>query len=402
MKSMKMIGIGDNGADGLLPQYKQWIEESEVLVGGERHLAFFPDYPGEKVVLKGGLSKLTDYLIEETRSVVILASGDPLFYGIGGVLAKKVPLEIYPYASSIQLAFSRMQESRQDAYITSLHGRSIKGFVQKIDGYKKVAILTDEQNTPNAIATYLKHYGLTEYEAFVAENLEGANERCGFYSLDEMERQAFSPLNVVILRHITAPPVYPIGMEDELFSQRKPDKGLITKKEIRVLSLQAMQLTKDSIVWDIGTCTGSVAIEAGKIAREGAVYAIEKNEADLENCLVNQKRFRVDITTKHGKAPDGLEDFPDPDAIFIGGSGGEMEKLLTVCINRLKENGRFVMNVATIENLYKAVECLKALGCNVNILQAQLARSKPILDMTRFEPLNPIFIITATKKGTEK
>lgn len=402
MKSMKMIGIGDNGADGLLPQYKQWIEESEVLVGGERHLAFFSDYPGEKVVLKGGLSKIADYLIEETRSVVILASGDPLFYGIGGVLAKKVPLEIYPYASSIQLAFSRMQESWPDAYITSLHGRSIKGFAQRIDGYKKVAILTDEQNTPNAIAAYLKHYGLTEYEAFVAENLEGANERCGFYSLDEMERQAFSPLNVVILRHITAPPVYSVGIEDELFSQRKPDKGLITKKEIRVLSLHAMQLKKDSVVWDIGTCTGSIAIEAGKIAREGAVYAIEKNEADLENCLANQKRFRVDITTKHGKAPDGLEEFPDPDAIFIGGSGGEMEKLLTTCINRLKENGRFVMNVATIENLYKAVECLKALGCNVNILQAQLARSKPILDMTRFEPLNPIFIITATKKGTEE
>lgn len=402
MKSMKMIGIGDNGADGLLPQYIHWIEESEVLIGGERHLAFFPHYKGEKIVLKGGLAKIADYLIEETRSVVILASGDPLFYGIGGVLAKKVPLEIYPYASSVQLAFSRMQESWQDAYITSLHGRSIKGFAQKIDGCKKVAILTDEHNTPNEIAKYLKHFGMTEYEAFVAENLEGENERCSFYSLDEMEQQSFSPLNVVILRQTAKPAAYPIGMEDELFSQRKPDKGLITKKEIRVLSLQAMQLTKHSIIWDIGTCTGSVAIEAGKIAREGAVYAIEKNEADLENCLINQQRFRVDITTKHGKAPDGLEEFPDPDAIFIGGSGGEMDKLLTVCIERLKEEGRFVMNVATIENLYKAVECLKGLGCQVDILQAQLARSKPILDMTRFVPLNPIFIITATKKGIEK
>lgn len=402
MKSMKMIGIGDNGANGLLPQYIRWIEESEVLVGGERHLAFFPHYKGEKVILKGGLSKIADYLIEETRSVVILASGDPLFYGIGGLLAKKVPLEIYPYASSVQLAFSRMQESWQDAYITSLHGRSIKGFAQKIDGYKKVAVLTDEHNTPNEIAKYLKHFGMNEYEAFVAENLEGVNERCGFYSLDEMEQQIFSPLNVVILRQITQPPIFPIGIEDELFSQRKPDKGLITKKEIRMLSLQAMQLTKHSIVWDVGTCTGSVAIEAGKIAREGAVYAIEKNAPDLENCLANQQRFRVDMTTKHGKAPEGLEEFPDPDAIFIGGSGGEMEQLLTVCIQRLKDNGRFVMNVATIENLYKAVECLKALGCEVNILQAQLARSKPILDMTRFEPLNPIFIITATKKGTDE
>ncbi|MFF5995689.1 precorrin-6y C5,15-methyltransferase (decarboxylating) subunit CbiE [Lysinibacillus sp. KU-BSD001] len=396
---MKMIGIGDNGIEGLLPQYRQWIEESEVLVGGERHLDFFPQYNGEKIILKGGLTKIASYLIEETRSVVILASGDPLFYGIGGVLAKKLPLEIYPYTSSIQLAFSRMQESWQDAYITSLHGRSIKGFAQKIDGYKKVAILTDEHNTPSSIASYLKHYNLTEYEAFVAENLEGINERCGFYSLDEMEQQTFSPLNVVILRQIAQPPQYALGIEDALFIQRKPDKGLITKKEIRVLSLQAMQLTKDSVVWDIGTCTGSVAIEAAKIAREGAVYAIEKNEADLENCFANQQRFRVDVTAKLGKAPSGLDEFPDPDAIFIGGNGGEMEQLLTLCIQRLKEGGHFVMNVATIENLYKAVECLKSLDCEVSILQAQLARSKPILDMTRFEPLNPIFIITATKKG---
>lgn len=393
-----MIGIGDNGAAGLLPQYIEWINECDVLVGGERHLQFFPSFEKEKKVIKGGLSALVTDLQEETRNVVILVSGDPLFYGLGSILSKKIPLEIYPYTSSIQLAFSMMQESWQDAYIVSLHGRSIKGFAQKIDGRKKVAILTDDTNSPQAIATYLKRFNMTEYDAFVAENLQGENERCRFLSLDDMEKSSFSPLNVVILKQHMAVERASLGISDDAFHQRKPDKGLITKKEIRTLCLQELELKEASVVWDIGTCTGSVAIEAAKIAREGAVYAIEKNEGDLENCLKNQLRHRADFIAILGKAPDRLEEFPAPNAIFIGGNGGNMARLLQTCITRLQPNGRLVMNIATIENLAEAMQHLKVLGCEVSILQAQLSRSKPILHLTRFEPLNPIYIVTA-KKG---
>ncbi|WP_404333189.1 precorrin-6y C5,15-methyltransferase (decarboxylating) subunit CbiE [Mesobacillus maritimus] len=398
---MKMIGIGDNGAEGLLPQYVEWIHECDALVGGERHLQFFPNFNREKKVIKGGLAALTAELQQESRNVVILVSGDPLFYGLGGVLAKKLPLEIYPYTSSVQLAFSKMQESWQDAYIVSLHGRSIKGLAQRIDGRKKIAILTDETNSPQTIATYLKRFGMIEYEAFVAENLQGDNERCRSFTLDEMEQTSFYPLNVVILKQRKVVERASLGIPDDAFVQRKPDKGLITKKEIRVLSLQELELKETSIVWDIGTCTGSVAIEAAKIAREGAVFAIEKNEGDLENCLENQLKHRTDFTAVLGKAPDRLHEFPNPDAIFIGGNGGNMEHLLQTCISRLQPNGRLVMNIATIENLAEALQHLKAFGCDVSILQAQMSRSKPILHLTRFEPLNPIYIVTA-KKGKEE
>lgn len=395
-----MIGIGDNGAASLLPQYVEWIDQCEVLVGGERHLEFFPNFAGEKKVIKGGLTKLVEELQQETRNVVVLVSGDPLFYGLGGVLAKKLPLEIYPYASSVQLAFTKMQESWQDAYLCSLHGRSIKGFAQKIDGRKKVAILTDETNSPNAIARYLKEFGMNEYTAFVAENLQGAEERCRHLTLDEMEQATFSPLNVVILKQQYPVERASIGIDDDKFIQRKPDKGLITKKEIRTLCLQALQLKETSIAWDIGTCTGSVAIEMTKIAREGEVYAIEKNEADLENCLQNQRLHRTEFTAVLGKAPERLAQFPDPNAIFIGGNGGNMEQLLTICVKRLKPNGRIVMNIATIENLAQAMQYFKMLNCDVSVLQAQISKSKPILNLTRFEPLNPIFIVTA-QKGNE-
>lgn len=397
-QSMKLIGIGDNGQESLLPQYAQWIEASEVLVGGERVLSFFPNYQGEKVVVKGGLKALVERLQEETRPTVVLASGDPLYYGIGGYLSSKINMEVYPYVSSVQLAFSKMGESWQDAYVTSVHGRSMKGLAQRIDGKAKVALLTDAENSPNRLAEYLLSFGMTEYRAFVAENLQGENEKTGWYELQDMVNYEFSPLNVVILKKVADGPSWSLGIDDEEFSQRKPDKGLITKKEIRVLSLYALNLKKDSIVWDVGTCTGSMAIEAARLAPEGQVFAVEKNEPDLENCLQNQRKFRTDLTAIHGKAPQGLETFPDPDAIFIGGTGGEMVELIQTCCQRLKEGGRIVLNAATIENLYRANEAFAQAGFQTSIMHAQISRSKPILGMNRFVPLNPIYIITAQRK----
>ncbi|PZE20450.1 precorrin-6y C5,15-methyltransferase (decarboxylating) subunit CbiE [Paenibacillus xerothermodurans] len=399
----KIIGIGDNGRDSLPSTYIEWIEQSDVLVGGERQLQYFPDYSGRKIVIKGSLTDIVSELKQETeqgRRIVILASGDPLFFGIGGYLSSKIQVDIYPGLSSVQLAFARTGDSWQDAEVVSLHGRSIKGLAQRIDGARKVALLTDGNNNPPVIARYLLSFGMTEYRAFVAENLDGEGERTGWFELQELADMAvdyFSSLNVVILKRKAdaAVPQYSLGINDELFAQRKPDKGLITKKEVRVVSLAQLSLQPNSVVWDIGTCTGSVAIEAARIARQGEVYAIEKNEADLQNCLENMHRFRADITAVQGRAPEGLAAFPDPNAIFIGGSGGEMKELLHVCCTRLQPGGRIVLNAATIENLYEANRTIAEEGFATNITLAQISRSKPILDMTRFEGLNPVYIITA-------
>ncbi|MGF6950285.1 precorrin-6Y C5,15-methyltransferase (decarboxylating) [Neobacillus sp. B4I6] len=401
MASIKMIGIGDEGKVSLLPMYEKWIYESELLIGGKRQLSFFPEFAGEKMAIEGGLSSLVEQLQSETRNVVILASGDPLFYGIGSYLSSKIDLDIYPYLSSIQLAFARMKERWQDAYFTSVHGRSIKGLAQRVDGKKTVAILTDTENSPNKIAQYLLSFGMTEYETFVGENLGSDKERCRWFTLAEMKDEEFSPLNVVILKKKGESPHWPIGIDDAEFFQRKPDKGLITKKEIRTLSISALRLMDDSTVWDIGTCTGSVAIEAAKIAREGQVFAIEKNEGDLENCKQNLAKFRVDATLLHGKAPEGLDTFPDPDAVFIGGTAGGMEDILDICCSRLKACGRIVLNAVTIENLSEAMLAFKERGYETNITLAQISRSKPILNLTRFDALNPIYIIEAWRKEGE-
>lgn len=398
MKPIKMIGIGDDGKNSLLPIYEEWIYESELLVGGNRQLAYFPDYQGETLPIEGGLSSLVERLQTETKKVVILASGDPLFFGIGSYLSSKLDLKIYPYLSSIQLAFAKMGERWQDAHLESVHGRTMKGLAQRIDGKSKVAILTDAENSPNKIAEYLLSFGMTEYEVFIGENLGGEDERVGWYQLQDVKEEEFSPLNVVILKKMNMGPSWSIGIDDQEFIQRKPDKGLITKKEVRVLSVSSLQLKIDSIVWDIGTCTGSVAIEAGRIAREGQIFAIEKNEADLENCKQNLAKFRVDATVVHGKAPDQLDQFPSPDAVFIGGTAGGMEDILRICCERLNQNGRIVLNAVTIENLAEAMAAFKKNGFTTDVTLAQISRSKPILHLTRFDALNPIYIITAKRE----
>jgi precorrin-6Y C5,15-methyltransferase (decarboxylating) len=401
MEPIKVIGIGEDGQSSFLPLYHKWIAESDILVGGERVLDFFPEYQGEKWIIKNGLSTLVEKMKESGKSIVVLASGDPLFYGIGSYLCKKLTVEIYPALSSVQLAFSRIQDSWQDCTFLSVHGRNMKGLAQKVDGKDKVCLLTDEENSPNAIARYLLDFGITEYEAIVAERVGGPEEQIRFFTLEEMSGEEFDPLNLVILRRVAPTPFWPLGIGDDEFSHRSPDKALITKKEIRVLSLASLKLKEDSTVWDIGTCTGSIAIEAARIARQGQVFAIEKNLPDLDNCQRNMKKFRTDFTLTHGKAPEGLDSFADPDAVFIGGTNGGMEQILEIACRRLKKGGRIVLNAVTIESLYEAVQNFKKNGFATQMTLAQISRSKPILHMNRFEGLNPVYIIEAYREEEE-
>ncbi len=403
-KRIKVIGIGDDGQNGLFPRYLEWIEAADVLVGGKRQLAFFPGHPGRRILIRGGLKPVLEQLerLSGKKKIVVLASGDPLFYGIASLLVRKLGLErveVHPHLSSIQLAFARMGESWQHARIESLHARPIKGLAQRIDGQEKVALLTDETHSPSVIARYLLQFGMTEYEAFVAEDLGSPDERCNWWKLDELADAQFSPLNVVILKRKKEAqvPYWSLGIEDGEFFQRKPEKGLITKREVRLFSLSELLLRKDSVVWDIGAGSGSVSVEATRLAPFGDVFAVEKNEADLVNIEANRKKFRADFTIIHGKAPDGLDSLPDPDAVFIGGSGGELRQILQVCCSRLKSGGRIVINAVAVETLAKAQETLKEEGFSVRIALLQTARSRPVLELTRFAGFNPVTVITGEK-----
>ena len=186
-----------------------------------------------------------------------------------------------------------------------------------------------------------------------------------------------------------------LGIPDEEFYQRRPERGLLTKSEVRVIALSKLRLRPDSVVWDIGGGAGSVTIEAALLTPKGAVYVVERNDEDCENIRENIKKFGTgNVTLLQGNAPEGLDAWPNPDAVFVGGSGGRMGEIVAESCRRLQPEGRIVVDVATIENLSEAHEQVKAQGFETELTLVSVARSKKIVGLTRFDALNPVFIIT--------
>lgn len=234
-------------------------------------------------------------------------------------------------------------------------------------------------------------------------------------SLDETAARRFPEPNILVIeRRPSAIDAWPsadsalqpfpgsaplFGFDDLDYVQRTPEKGLITKLEARAVSLAKLALRADSRVWDIGAGSGSVGLEASRIARHGHVWAIEKNAGDAANARANARRLRAsNYSLYEGKAPAGLDAWPDPDAVFIGGSGGELGELIALVLRRLRPGGRLVMNFVTLENLATATSALAASGAAWDVTMLSAARSQPILDMHRLAAQNPVWIVTARKE----
>lgn len=193
-------------------------------------------------------------------------------------------------------------------------------------------------------------------------------------------------------------PLWTLGIADDEFHQRKPLRGLITKMEVRVVALARLGLRDDSIVWDVGAGSGTVSIEAALLAPRGRVFAIEKDPEDCDNIRLNVAKFAAaNVEVLEALAPDCFAALPDPDAVFVGGSAGRMGAILEQALARLRPSGRVVVDAATIENLAEAVSCLKRLGVAPDVTLLSAARSKDIVGLTRFEALNPVFIVAARR-----
>lgn len=403
-----VIGIGDDGAQGLSPELRSLVEKATVLVGGERHLGFFPDISCRKVPVKGSTTQVLEHLAKEGEGerIVVLASGDPLFYGIAKlVIARfgKDHVVVHPHVSSMQLAFAAVRESWEDAILVSCHAKPVENLLEAARDARKLGVFTDEENTPSHLASALLGAGLGGFRAYVCENLGGKDERVFSARLSELVGKSYAPLNVLILvreedASVPTPQGYPLGIPEEYFEQKRPRRGLITKWEIRVISLARLEIVRDTVAWDIGAGSGSVAVECARLAPEGQVFAVEKDADDASIVARNAERFHLpNLKVIHGKAPDALRDLPDPDAVFVGGSGGELAALVTEAIRRLKPGGRFVANMTTLENLQEVLKVLRSLGQKPQVSQVNLARSKPILELTGFEAQNPVSVVYLRK-----
>lgn len=407
-----IVGIGHDGLTGLSPEALGHVEAAHVLAGGRRHLDFLPDWRGEKIVLGNDVAAFIAFIRESYRrkKTVVLASGDPLFYGIGAALLENIPSEdliFIPHVSSVQLAFARIKQTWHDARIISLHGRPADALIAAIRaGEPKIAVLTDARHHPAAIADMLRRIDAANaYELWVCENLGGFGERITRHSPVDLHDTAFSPLNVVVLLRTRPVPFegaceLPLfGIPESALSHQAGSRGIITRREVRLLALCYLELRPGEVMWDVGAGSGSVSLEAARLSAPLRFFVIERDASACERLVANIANFGVSqIQVVAAEAPAGLVELPDPDAVFIGGSGGKLVEILDTVAARLRAGGRVVVNCITLETLSRGWERLGELGLEPEATSVQLAHSRPLGRLHNMQPDNPITILRGRKQ----
>ena len=410
-----IIGIGDDGLDGVVAPARQRVEQAQLLVGAENTLAKLPALSAERLIVGSDLDEAVERIARAGgKRIVVLASGDPLFYGVARYLCDKLGkdrFEVVPHVSSMQLAFARVKESWEEAFLTNLANRPLDQAIEKIRGATKVGLFTSDACPPRAVAKALLDRRIDYFSAYVCENLGSPDERVTQGDLAEIATQDFSPLNVLILIRRPDVPDRPseslgrrlFGNPDDAFLQSKPKHGLLTPAEVRSIALAEMDLNVSSLVWDIGAGSGSVAIEAAQIASLGTVYAIEMEAEDHALIIANAEQFAVtNLVPVLGRAPDAWHDLPDPDCIFVGGSGREISHLIELAYQRLKPLGRLIASVGSIESVSAVHQTLQSLAKDVNVWMINIARGTHQLERVRFEALNPTFLLGVVKPAGGK
>lgn len=395
MKRINVIGVFPGKP--LCHEAVECLNDSDIIFSGHRNREFF-EATNKLIVDIGEFKKFRidmENAYKSGKKITVVATGDPLFYGIGKYISENYPgneIEIIPEVSSMQVALSRIAMDSSAIYTVSLHGRNIQGLAQKIRNKYKIVIFTDTVNTPSTIADYMIRFGLTSYRAHVFENMGYSNEKSGSYSIEELKGREFDPLNIMIL---TAESEYKISMPDDgEFTKRN---GNITKKEVRDISLSDLDIDKNTILWDIGSGSGSLAIAASFTDTEGEIYAIEKDAELCKNIQSNMEMSGCDIKIINGIAPEILHQLPDPDAIFIGGSSGQIREIMDYSYKRLKIDGRMVINLTTIENFQRAMDYIKSMKLKADISQINISKLTPVSKYTRFVPMDQIYIIRVVK-----
>ncbi|MBI5563190.1 MAG: precorrin-6y C5,15-methyltransferase (decarboxylating) subunit CbiE [Deltaproteobacteria bacterium] len=402
-----IIGIGVTGRASLTGRPLDIIRNARLLVGGARHLAEFNDIEAKKTPIGKDLEGVATGIAACAKKggVAVLATGDPTLYGIAGFLTKrfgKERVEIIPNVSVVQEAFARIKESANGVFVTSGHGhRGLSSVISDVMRHDKTAIFTDAENSPSVIAKALLEAKAGGFDAYVCEAIGSAEERITKGTLESVSRKKrFNPLNTMIL--IRTSPAESggqrrIGIPDAGFRHRP---GMITKEELRVIVLAKMDVRTESMVWDIGSCSGSVAIESARLAVNGRVWAVEKDARRCADIRANRKRFGAsNLEVIRGVAPGCLRaDMLEPDAVFVGGGGAGITGILRDVSGRLKRGGRLVASAVTIETAHGVTAFLKDEGYEArDAALVSLAKARDAGVLSILAAHNPIFIISGVK-----
>ncbi len=389
---LAIIGLGEDGLDGLTPAARRLLFSAELVVGGKRHLALIGDTPAEKLAWP---SPLTDafpaILARRGRPVAVLASGDPFSYGVGSLLARHVPPNEYvtlPAPSAFSMAAARVGWAVQDCALVTLHGRAFEKIVPHLQPGRRILVLSWDGTTPARLADHLVANGMGRSKLIVLEAMGGARERVVSSLAKDFARSDLDPLNTVAIEVVADANarILPLaaGIPDSFFE----NDGQITKREIRATTLSKLAPRHGELLWDIGAGTGSISIEWMLASPGNRAIAIEPRPDRLARVARNAALFGVpDLVTIEGSAPAALEGLPTPNAVFLGGGGVDAD-LVAHLAARLAPGGRLVANAVTIETQADVIARFTAMGGD--LVQISVARASPVGRFHGFRPAMPI------------
>ena len=379
MKSwLHIVGIGEDGLEGLAPATRAVVQSAEVIVGGERHHQLSGDVSGERVKWPSPFDALIEKLRAlRGRTVVVLATGDPLWFSIGARIGRAIePVEItyYPQLSAFQLAAARMGWSMADVETLTVHGRPVEQMIAFIQPEQRLLILTTGDQTPGEIANFLTARGFGQSKLTVLAAMGGDNEQI-FNGHAETWDHEVPSFNTLAVECIATPdalllPRVP-GLPDDFFEH----DGTMTKREVRALTIAKLMPMRGALLWDIGAGCGSVAVEWMRAARDAQAIGIEPR-AD-RRLMASKNALSLgtpQLQLVDGLAPLALIELPPPDAVFVG--GGLTNEVFDAAWAALKPLGRFVANAVTLESEKILMELLEKHGGELSRLA--VSRAEPV------------------------
>lgn len=396
---LAIVGLGEDGLAGLSPAARSLVDNAELLVGGDRHLAMVPPDGRERLTWTSPLMTLVEQ-IERRRGqrICVLATGDPMAYGIGVTLAKRVPrgeMTILPAPSAFSLAAARLGWSLSDSDVLTLHGRPLALLQAYLQPGAKLLILSENGKTPGRVAELLCERGYGDSGLTVLEHMGGPREELIEGTAATWGKRETADLNTIAVACIAGAgarllPRVP-GLPDAAFLH----DGQMTKREVRAATLAALAPVPGQRLWDVGAGCGSIAVEWMRAAARAAAVAVERNKDRASMIAANAAALgtpKLEIVA--GEAPAALEGLAPPDAVFIGG-GATTEGLFEACWSALQPGGRLVANAVTLEGEQVFVAWRGRIGGD--LVRIAVSRAEPVGPFTGWRPLMPVTQFQAQK-----
>lgn len=396
---LTIIGIGDDGLEGLSEKARRLLRSAVLIVAPDRVIRK-DDFPEADVRLwSEGFQIILD-VIREARDtpVCLLATGDPMHYGIGATLARHFARDemlILPSLSAYSLAAARLGWALQDVDCISLHGRPTAKLAASFAPCRKILAYTSGAVTVREAAEILALNGYAASRIHVLEHMGGPKERLVSHTVETAKSHSGSEFNTLAIecifdgsaRHLPLT----AGLPDEAFRH----DGQITKREVRAASIAALAPYPGAVLWDIGAGCGSIAIEFLRAARSSRAFAIEDNESRRAMLLENANRLGVpDLKIIAGRAPQATAGLPQPDALFIGGGISE-PNVFETCFSALRPGGKLVANAVTIEGEARLIDLAEVWGGSLS--RIAVSRAEAVGRFTAFKPLMPVTMLEITK-----